>query len=46
MSKKEAKGKIREDVAKITGNESQKIKGKAEQVKGKVKEAGKVKRKL
>ena len=53
MSEEEAKGKnlkmrgkIREEVGKITGDKSEQIKGKAEQVKGKIQEeVGKAKRK-
>jgi len=54
MSEEEAKGrnlklkgKIREEVGKITGDKSAQIEGKAEQAIGKVREeAGKAKRKI
>ena len=40
------KGKVREEIGKITGDKSEQIKGKVEQVKGKVQEEiGKAKRK-
>jgi len=40
------KGKVREEIGKITGDKSEQIRGKAEQVKGKVQEEiGKAKRK-
>ena len=53
MSEEEIKGKIektkgrlREEIGKITGDKSEQIKGKAEQIKGKVQEEiGKAKRK-
>jgi uncharacterized protein YjbJ (UPF0337 family) len=41
------KGRIREEVGKLTGNKSEQIKGKAEQAKGKVQEElGKAKRRV
>ncbi|MDG6250035.1 CsbD family protein [Methanocalculus sp.] len=44
---KQMKGKVREEVGKVTGNNTEQIKGKIEQVEGKVQEeVGKVKRKL
>ena len=54
MSEEEAKGrtlklkgKIREEVGKITGDKSAQIEGKAEQAIGKIREeAGKAKRKI
>ena len=43
----QVKGKIREEVAKVTGDKGEQIKGKAEQVVGKLhEEVGKAKKKL
>lgn len=44
---KQAEGKIREDVGKLTGSSSEQVKGVAKQVEGKIQEEiGKVKRKM
>jgi uncharacterized protein YjbJ (UPF0337 family) len=43
----QVKGKIREEVGKLTGNKNEQIKGKAEQVVGKIhEEVGKAKKKV
>jgi len=43
---KQAKGKVREEVGKMTNNKTEQLKGKIEQVEGKARgEIGKVKRK-
>ena len=43
----QVKGKVREEVGKLTGDKSEQIKGKAEQVVGKVhEEVGKAKKKV
>lgn len=44
---KKVKGKIREEVGKLTGNRKQQLKGKVEQVEGEVREEfGKVRKKI
>jgi uncharacterized protein YjbJ (UPF0337 family) len=45
--KDKAKGKIRENVGKQTGDKSERVKGKLEQVKGDIKkDVGKARRKI
>ena len=44
---KQIKGKVREEVGKLTDNKKEQVKGKIEQVEGDVQEGiGKIKRKL